>query len=55
MDLTRLYPSKVDGKVSTALFTLSNNLIGYLNLMINATLVLSIVSENWPQNLGQSQ
>ena len=55
MDLTRLYPSKVDGKVSTALLTLSNNFIGYLNLMIDATLVLSIVSENWPQNLGQSQ
>ena len=49
------YIPKVDGKVSTALLTLYNNFIGYLNLMIDATPVLSIVSENWPQNLRQSQ
>ena len=55
MLFARLYPSDVKGNVSIVRFTLkSSSSRRYENFVIGATLVLSMVSLNFPQNRGQS-
>ena len=55
IDTALLYPSTEWDKASTVFRTLaSSNSLRYVNLVTGGTLVLSIVSEYWPQNLGQS-